>query len=328
MKKFFLISILLSLLFFPLYPEKKAQKEELIKIPKQIVQIMDQNILERKSRIDIPIEFKGYLYFPSAAIENLFVVFTFNLPNSAIFSSEFEGKMMGELDFFLRFYSTDSKGNPVRGFKEVYLPLKEIIEKEKYNPEESHYYSIAQTIPAGKYILSYSIASPDLKKITVNYAEVSLPGLNKIEKLETTPFFFVKALKILDTTVTEAKIEKDSFTYGRLEIAPYFSNDFKGNETVELFYFILGASTSSKGTYDFEINYTLKKEEEVKIKFAPLNYENQRAPIISHPIPIFSPEKELDPGDYYLQVSIKDKNSGEKIEGKIDFSVVKQREER
>ncbi|MGQ9619174.1 MAG: hypothetical protein ACUVUG_09480 [Candidatus Aminicenantia bacterium] len=320
MKKFFLISILFSFLFFPLYP----QKEEIIKIPKQIVQIMDQNILERKGRIDIPVEFIGYLYFPSPG-ENLFIVLTFRLKNASIFSSEIEGEMMGEMDFFLRFYSFDGKGNHLKAFKEIYLPLKETVEKEKYNSEESHFYSIFQTIPPGKYILSYSIASPDLKKITVDYADLFLPDLKKIETLQTTPLFFVKSLKILDAPVTEANIGKESFSYGRLEITPYFSNNYKGDETLELFYFLLGASTSPKGTYDFEIKYTVKKGEEEKVKFAPLIYENQRAPIISHPIPIFSSERKLEKGNYYLQISVKDKNSGKTFEGKIDFSVVEEK---
>lgn len=281
---------------------------------------MDLNIAERKSRMDIPVEFKDYLFYPSS-IENIFVIFLFEIRNDSIFSSEFEGKMLGELDTFLRFYSVDSKGIPKKVVKEVYLPLKESVGKENYNPEESHYYSIIQTLPPGNYILSYSLASPDLKKISVAYADLTLPDIIKVSKLQTTPLFFLKSLKILDTPQTEAIIQKDSFTYGRLQIEPYFVNKFKGNETVELFYFILGASTSSKGTYDFEINYKVKKGDEDKLKFAPQVLENQRAPIISHPLPIFSEERKLEPGDYTLQIIIKDKNSEKSFEGKIDFKI-------
>lgn len=319
MKKLMVIPILTFALLLPIYSQK-GKKEEIIKIPKEVSQIMDLNIAERRSRIDIPVEFKDYLFYPSS-IENVFVAFLFKIKNESIFSSEIEGKMVGELDTFLRFYSTDGKGMPKKVAKEVYLPLKEIVEKENYNPEESHYYSIIQTIPPGKYILSYSLATPDLKKISVSYADITIPDLIKVEKLETTPLFFLKTLKILDAPQTSAIVQKDSFTYGRIQIEPYFENKFRGDETVELFYFILGASTSSKGTYDFEINYKLKKGEEEKIKFAPQILDNQRAPVISHPMPIFSSEKKLEPGDYTLQIFIKDKNSGKNFEGKINFSI-------
>ncbi len=317
--KNFLVSLLIFFLILPLFSQKE-KKEEVIKIPKEVSQIMDLNIVEKKSRMDIPIEFKDYLFFPSQ-MENIFVAFLFKIRNDSIFSSEFEGKMLGELDTFLRFYSTDPKGFPKKIVKEVYLPLKESVEKENYNPEEFHYYSIIQTLPPGNYILSYSLATPHLKNISVAYADITLPDLMKIGKLQTTPLFFLKTLKILDTPQTEAIIQKDSFTMGRLHIEPYFENKFKGNETVELFYFILGASTSPKGTYDFEINYKVKKGDEDKIKFAPQILENQRAPLISHPMPIFSGEKKLEPGDYTLQILIKDRNSGKSFEGKIDFKI-------
>jgi hypothetical protein len=317
--KNFLTIFLTLILIIPLFSQKK---EEVIKIPKEVAQIMDLNLAERKNRMDIPVEFKGYLYYPSRMEENIFVIFLFKIKNDSIFSTEAEGKIFGELDTFLRFYSTDSKGIPKKVVKEVYLPLKEIAEKGNYNPEEFHYYSIIQTLNPGDYILSYSLASPDLKKISVAYTDLTLPDIIKVDKLQTTPLFFLKSLKILDTPQTEAIIQKDSFTYGRLQIEPYFENKFKGNETVELFYFILGASTSSKGTYDFEINYKVKKGDADKIKFAPQILENQRAPIISHPLPIFSEDRKLEPGDYTLQIFIKDKNSGKSFEGKIDFVVV------
>lgn len=317
--KIFLISFVTLFLILPLFPQK-GKKEEVIKIPKEVSQIMDLNIADRKSRMDIPIELKNYLFFPTST-GNIFTAFIFKIGNESIFSSEFQGKMLGELDTFLRFYSTDSKRFPQKIVKEVYLPLKESVEKENYKPEEFHYYSIIQTLPPGNYILSYSLATPDFKKISVTYADLTLPDLMKIGNLQTTPLFFLKSLKILDTPQTEASIQKDSFTFGRLQIEPYFENKFSGNETVELFYFIVGASTSSKGTYDFEINYRVRKENEDKIKFAPQILENQRAPLISHPLPIFSDEKKLEPGDYTLQILIKDRNSEKSFEGRIDFKV-------
>lgn len=319
--KNFIAFLLVFSLFLPIYSQK-GKKEEIIKIPKEVSQIMDLNVAERKSRMDIPVEFKNYLCYP-ASMENVFVVFLFKIPNESLFFTEIEGKMVGEIDTFLRVYSTDPRGLPRKVVKEVYLPLKEVLEKEKFSPEESHYYSIIQTIPPGKYILSYSLATPDLKKISVGYADIIIPDLIKVEKLQTTPLFFLKPLKILDTPQTEAIVQKDAFTYGRIQIEPFFENKFKGEESVELFYFILGASTSSRGTYDFEINFKLKKGDEEVIKFAPQVLENQRSPIVSHPMPIFSKEKPLEPGDYTLQIFIKDKNSGKTFEGKIDFSVVK-----
>ncbi len=318
--KRFTIVILFFLFFLPLHSQKKEQKEEIIKIPKQVAQLMDLNIFERKKRIDIPIEFKNYYFFPGVR-DNLFVVIFFTLRNDALFTSEVEDKMIGELDLFMRFYSLDDKGIPKKSVKEFYLPLQAIVEKEKYNPEEAHYYSIVQTISPGKYILAYSLATPDLKKISLAFEELSLPDPAKIENLMTTPLFFVKTLKILETATTEARIQRDGFTFGRLEIEPYFTNNFRGNEILELFYFILGASTSSRGTYDFEINYKLMKGKEEKVKFAPQILKNQRAPLVSHPIPIFDKETKLEPGEYNLLISINDKNSGKSFEGKLDFQV-------
>lgn len=113
--KIFLISFLTLFLILPLFPQK-GKKEEVIKIPKEVSQIMDLNIADRKSRMDIPIELKDYLFFPTST-GNIFAAFIFKIGNESIFSSEFQGKMLGELDTFLRFYSTDSKGFPKKLLK-------------------------------------------------------------------------------------------------------------------------------------------------------------------------------------------------------------------
>lgn len=267
MKRYFILLLLNVFVSLPLFSQKD-KKEEVIKISNEVKALMDQSLLERKERLDIPIEFKNFMFLPGA-MDNLYFIMFFYIRNDALHDQQTEGIISGERGFFFRLYSIDVKGVPKKLVKEVYLPWDGRLEKERYKPDKGHHYSIVLTIPSGNYLLCYSIATPDLKKISIGYKEFNLPDLNKWdEKLGTTTLFFVKNLKILEKPETGSKIVQNYFTYGRLDIEPYFDNVFQGNENVKLFYFVLGASTSSKGTHDFEINFRIKQGDKDVHKFA------------------------------------------------------------
>ena len=74
------------------------------------------------------------------------------------------------------------------------------------------------------------------------------------------------------------------------------------------------------GKFKFEVSYTYKRGEETVLKFEP-RVENVPAPIVSVPLGLSFEEKKLEPGEYVLEISIKDQNSKKEGLEKISFVV-------
>lgn len=333
----FFISILL---FFPTISRCQRTEEEAVKIPKEVASVMEANLPAREPKLDIPLSYVKTLYFPYQ--NDYYAVFFLEIKNKDLgyFSPFFaENKKKGQqegkkeeqiqeeeqvlscnVDFFFRIYSLGEDGRVKNIHKEIYLPYADQVGSKDYNPEEKNTYSFGTMFPPGQYLLSGAAASLDLTKIGLFFQEFYLPTPSDFKKsLELTPLFFVKSLKRMLSSDLAIALYKNIFHYATLEIEAHFDHEFSPQEKLDIFYFILGMNPGEDGKFKFEVSYIYKKGEEEIVKFEP-RVENVPAPLVSVPLSLSFEEKKLEPGEYMLEIRIKDKNS--KKEGSQNISFI------
>ncbi|MFQ6069151.1 MAG: hypothetical protein ACE5LC_01345 [Candidatus Aminicenantales bacterium] len=321
MKSYFkFVSLLaVSLLFLStLIQAQKQQKEEVVKIPPEVKKVMDENLPARQSRPDIPLSYFRTLYFPYQT--DYYSVFILKMKNRDMGyvtpgstektieeqEEEAETVLTCNLDFFFRVYSLDKKGEVKGVVKEIYLPYADQLLSSEYDPEEENYYTFGTIFPPGRYLLAAASASLDLSRIGLVFQEFYLPSQSDFrKKLGFTPVFFIKSLKRMPSPDSVILLYKNLFHYSYLEIEPRFSPQFTPQDRLDVFYFILGATPGEDGKYTFEIKYTYKKGEEEVVKFKP-KVETIPAPIVSVPLQLSFSDKKLEPGEYTLEISLKD----------------------
>lgn len=294
---------------------------EEIKIPSQVRQIFDQDILTRSPRTDISINYLRTLYLP-AQQNNVYAIFLFKIKNADLYFQEETDlateKLFTELDVFLRFYKME-KGKVGEVFKEIYIPYPVELDKEEYRPETENLYAIGDPLPPGEYFLAMAFASTDLSRIGTYYFEFFLPGPSSFrEELDITPVFFLKSLQRISSPETEVNVHKNHFFYSVLKIEPKEENIFSQGETPDIFYFIYGARPNWEKRFDIEIDYKVKKDGEEVIKYATQTYS---APFISHPLPFDIGERHLDAGKYILEIRIRDNISSLSMKKEIPFEI-------
>lgn len=328
-------------LFFPKNSRCQQTEEEPVKIPEEVISVMEANLPAREPKPDIPLSYMKTLYFP---YQNLYyTVFIFKIKNgplgyAAPFSAEEKKEdkekqkqdnevqeqeqiLSCNADFFFRIYSLKKDGQIKEIHKEVYLPYADQVSSMDYDPEEENIYSFGTIFPPGRYLLSAAAASLDLTKIGLIFQEFNLPIPSNFKKnLKLTPLFFVKSIKRMPSPDTEIILYKNIFHYATLEIEPYFDHQFSLQEKLDILYFILGLNPGEDGKFNFEVSYTYKKGEEDVVKFEP-RMENVPAPIVSVPLGLSFEDKILEPGEYILEISIKDQNSKKEGKETITFSL-------
>jgi len=214
--------------------------------------------------------------------------------------------------------------------RERYIPFNVEENAAGFQPEAASFYSIATEIyPAGKYLLALAISSPDFSRISVSYNDVALPDTSLLQnRLETTPVFSVTGLQQLAAAETRIIIHKNSFIYNTLVLSPSMANEFKADESLDLFYFILGAKTDASNSFDLQITYKFMKDGKELRKLGPAQVKNI---IISQPISLGYTEitkdakgveterkdVRLEPGDYTLVIDMLDNVS--KASGRQEF---------
>jgi len=333
--------------------EKETKTEEKIIIPKEVKSVLQNGLVQRQGRQDIPLSIVKHLYLP--ARENVHSIFIFKMKNSDMaFVPQAEvpllekkekkktgeekemkettpAKLQSHLNVFLQFYLLKNK-KPVEVFKEVYIPVNFQAESTSFDPEKEEMYSIGYPLPSGDYLLAMATTSLDLKKIGTLYYEFSLPDIRSFkEKLDTTPIFFVKKITRMASPEMTCAVHKDFFTYSALQIEPNLKNVFSPGKNLDIFFFIYGTQPKDDGKYDIGVNYEVLKEEETVIRFESISYP---FPLVSQPLPmkqtvIVKSEEEgekkekrnLSPGLYTLSIKIKDNISGKSLTRDIDFEV-------
>jgi len=342
-KNFFAVVILASFLFPVFSNGQKAEKEEPVKIPEEVTKVIETNLPARQARLDIHLSYVHTLYFPYQA--DYFACFFLKIKNKALGyvtpfmeeknekarekgkkeaekEAEEEEKILScNVDFFFRIYSLGKDGQIKSIHKEIYLPWGDQVESEEYNPEEENIYSFGTIFPPGHYLLSAAAASLDLTKIGLIFQEFYLPFPSDFKKnLGLTPLFFVKSIKRMPSPDSVIKIYKNLFHYAVLEIELFFDHEFSLTEKLDIFYLILGGAPAEDGKYKFEVNYVYKKGEEEIVKFEPKMLDIP-ATLVSQPLPLFFKTKKLEPGEYILEITIKDKIGKKEGLGKINFII-------
>lgn len=329
--------------------EKKGQESEIVIIPDKVKAIFKEGVSTRQARLDIPFSIIWNIFLP--ARQNMHSVFYFKVKNAdlgfipvpqaqeAVETKKEEKAKTPALyqtsgHVFLQFNRLEN--NTVQEVaREVYIPLNLQAEGKSYDPEKEEFYSTGYPLPPGDYLLAMAIASLDLEKIGTQYYEFSLPSaLSFTEELGTTPVFFIKDIKRMQAAETRAEVHKEFFTYSVLQITPNIGNIFSVGENLDIFFFIFGTAPNEEGKHDIEINYEVLKGEETAIRYAKAHYEN---PLVSQPLPmkktvIVKTEKEgekvekkeqrdLEPGQYTLQINIKDNVTGKSAKKSVAFEV-------
>jgi hypothetical protein len=327
---FMFIFFLAAVLSFGQQAEEKP-----VKIPKEVTQVIETNLAARQAQLDIPLSYTQTLYFPYQ--QDYFTVFFLKAKNQDLgYQSPFMGEeeeteeeseeeesiLTCQVDFFFRVYSL-GEGGEIKGVhKEIYLPYADQMVASDFNPEEENSYSFGTLFPPGRYLMAAASANLDLSRIGLVFQEFYLPSDKELKKdLTLTPLFFVKNMSRMPSADTVINIYKNVFHYATLEIEPYFDHEFSLKEKLDVFYFILGATPSREGKFSFDVSYIYKKGEEVVLKFEPQALDNIPAPIVSLPLPLLFGEKNLEPGEYTLEINIKDKVKNKEGSGTINFKI-------
>ncbi len=317
------------LIFFPANGRSQQEEEKPVKIPEEVKSVMELHLPAREPRPDIPLSYSKTLYFPYQ--NDYYTVFLFEIENKALGygvpfipeekkedteqgmqekETQDQDQMLScDVDFFFRIYSLGEDGQPKDVHKEIYLPYGDRVSSKDYDPDEKNIYSFGTMFPPGRYLLCAAAASLDLTKIGLVFQEFYLPSASDFRKnLSLTPLFFVKSLKRIPSPDSEIVLYKNIFHYATLEIEPYTDHRFTSQEKLDILYFILGLKPGEDGKFGFEVSYIYKKDEEEIVKFEP-RVENVPAPIVSIPLGLSFKDKILEPGEYILEITIKDQNS-------------------
>ncbi len=334
-------------------PKPKPPKEgEKIFIPKEVKSVLEDGLLTREGRKDISVNIFYSLFLP--ARENFHTILFLKIKNGDLGFTPIgasAGKephvqpaagptiqeavaqeptqLQASFNVFLEFNRFEE--TELRPFKEVYVPASFQVDSAGFDPEKEEVYSVGYPLPAGHYLVGLAVTSLDLQKIGTTYHEFTIPNPASFTKqLGTTPVFFLKDFKQMESPETMAKLHKGSFTYSILDIVPNLDKVFTAGESVDIFFYIFGAQPSDQQKFDIEINYEVKKGEEYAIRWTPQKYES---PLISQPLPlkqtvqiksgeeVRTEQRDLPPGLYTLVINISDKVSGKSLTTSVDFEM-------
>jgi hypothetical protein len=199
------------------------------------------------------------------------------------------------------------------------------------DPEKEDVYSVGYPLPAGDFVVAIAVTSIDLQKVGIAYCELSLPDITKLGKtLDTTPVFFAKQMDQMEGAEDKTVFHKDCFTYSYLKVVPNLDKIFSQGDNLDIFFFVFGAQPNPAGKQEIEIDFEVKKGEEMQIKFTPQTYDSF---VISQPLPMKQTvkikkgeeerieQRDLPAGNYTLVISILDKVSQKSAVKTIDFEV-------
>jgi hypothetical protein len=346
------IALSVSLMIGLGFTTQKTKQEEKVFIPKELKADIQEGLSSRQGRQDIQVKFFESLYFP--ARDNSFhSVFFLKIKNSDLGyapvaaapaemkagqkgpqeSPAQEGPAQLEASFnvFLQFNRLDKNGVP-EIFREAYVPAKITVPSAGFEAEKEDIYSVGYPLPAGDFVVAIALTSIDLQRVGIAYHELSLPDPAKFDKtLDTTPIFFSKQMDQMEGGAEQRTVfHKDFFTYSYLKVVPNLERVFSVSENLDIFFFVLGAQPTSAGKYEIEIDFEVKKGEEMQIKFTPQVYDSF---VISQPLPMRQTvkikkgeeerieQRDLPAGNYTLVINMLDKTSQKSGVKTVDFEV-------
>ena len=307
-------------------------------MPKEIAALIQEGLATRQGRQDIPFSFFKELILP-AQQNNLYPVFFFKAKNGDLGyapSAAGTGEMEASLNVFFQFFQPAEDGTlkPKMGGKMLSV-LK--TDGAGYSPDKEDWYSFGLGMAAGKYTLAMALATPDMKKMSVGYCDVTLPGTDAYATaLWPTEPIIVTGMDQVEPD-QRPTIHRGYFTWGAAKVVSNTACEVGSGENLEILFFVLGAApkdpASAKPLLDLEVNFEVQGEDgKPMIKWAPQPYELY---LINQPLPLFqtlqkqdekgtvlsTEKKALPAGKYILVVNVNDKTSGKKADTKMAFSV-------
>ncbi len=318
--------------------EAKAPAVKAPTMPKEDAAIIQEGLATRQGRQDIPFSFFKTLVLPAQG-QNLYPVFFFKAKNGDLGyapNAMGTGEMETTLNVFFQFFRDTETGTlapEITGRAVGALKT----DGANYSPENEDWYSFAFTMPAGKFTLALVLASPDMKKMSVAYSDVTLPqpGVYETALWPTDPVI-VTGMEQVEPD-QRPTIHRANFSWGAIKFVPNVRGDVAEGENLEIFFFVLGGAFKDPAAVrpinDFEVNFEVQHPDgKPAIKWAPQTYE---AYFVNQPLPLVQTLQKLDEkgtvlgeekkplpaGKYQLAVAILDKVSGKTGEAKLAFSV-------
>ena len=212
-------------------------------MPKEIAAVIQEGLATRQGRQDIPFSFFKQLILP-AQEKNLYPVFFFKAKNGDLGyapSASGSGQMETTLIVFFEFYQPDAAGalKPKFGGRSQNVLT---TDAAGYSADKEDWYSFGLALRAGKYTLALVLSTPDMKKLSVCYSDVTLPGPEVYETtLWPTDPIIVTAMDQVEPD-QRPTIHRGYFTWGAAKIVSNVNAEVRSGENLEVLFFVLGAS--------------------------------------------------------------------------------------
>jgi hypothetical protein len=315
--------------------EAKPQKASM---PKEIAAVIQEGLATRQGRQDIPFSLFKSLVLPAQG-SNMYPVFFFKAKNGDLGyapSVTGSGAMETTLNAYFEFFQADATGalkSKLGGKSQAVLTT----DGAGYAPEKEDWYSLGIGMAAGQYTLALVLSTPDMKKLSVAYTDVTLPGPEAYATtLWPTDPLIVTAMDQVDPD-QRPTVHRGCFTWGAAKVVCNMDAQINAGENLEILFFVLGAAVkdpaAARPAMDLEVNYeVLSAEGKPVIKWTPQSYELY---LVNQPLPLFQTiqkvdekgtvlseeKKPLGAGSYTLAITVTDKVSGKKADTKMAFSV-------
>lgn len=339
---FFMIGVLaLSVQAAPGPQKGKQEPKAAAKatMPKEVAAVIQEGLATRQGRQDIPFSFFKTLILP-AQQNNMYPVFFFKAKNGDLGyapSATATGQMETTLNVFFEFYQPDPTGalKPKLGGKSQAMLT---TDANGYSADKEDWYSFGLALTPGQYTLAIVLTTPDMKKISVAYQDVTLAGPEAYaETLWPTDPIIVLAMDQVEPD-QRPTVHRGYLTWGAAKIVTDPEARIKSGENLEVLFFVLGATpkdpAAPRPLLDLEVTFEVVGEDgKPVIKWAAQSYELY---LVNQPLPLFqtlqkqdekgtvlsTEKKPLGAGKYTLLAAIVDKVSGKKGEAKMSFSVI------
>jgi len=321
--------------------QRKQEPQAAVKaqMPKEIMAVMQEGLATRQGRQDFPFSFFKQLVLP-AQQDNLYPIVFFKAKNGDLGyapSAAGTGEMETTLNVFYGIYQADATGalKPTKFGGRSQAVLK--TDGAGYSADKEDWYSFGMGLPAGQYTLALVLSTPDMKKLSAGYTDITLPTAEShAASLWPTDPIIVTAMDQVEPD-QRPTIHRCYFTWGAAKVVANADCVVGSGENLEVLFFVLGASpkdpTAPRPALDLEVNFEVQDEAgKPAIKWAPQTYELY---LVNQPLPLFqtlqmmdekgnvlsTDKKALPAGNYSLAVNITDKVSGKKADTKMAFSV-------
>ncbi len=306
-------------------------------MPKEIAALIQEGLTTRQGRQDIPFSFiKQLTLIAKGGLYPVFIIKAKNGDLGYAPSASGPGEMETTLNVFFQFYKPADDGTlkPFLGGKSLAI-LK--TDGTGYDAEKEDWYSFGTGLEVGKYTLAMVLTTPDMKKMSVGYSDIVLPGPDAYKTaLWPTEPVLIKSMNAADPD-QRPTLHRGCFSYGSAQIVAHVMDSIAPGTPLDIIFYVLGAAVkdpaATQPLNDIEINYEVQGQDgKSAIKWAPQTYESyaipQQLPLeqtlqkMDEKGTVLSTEKKpLPPGTYTLVVRVTDKVSGMTGETKVGFEV-------